>query len=133
MSKGPFASADTLKDYLGVSIHTVRQWVRDGKIPKSSYMKVGMTYRFHILAVQDALMHYEERRDLTDADREEIAARILERVDSMPDDTPRHLDGEDVKCVEGALEAKYEGQPDSDPDITDAEVDRVFDEDLKDL
>lgn len=130
MSKGPFASADTLKDYLDVSVHTVRQWVRDGKIPRTAYMKIGTTYRFHVPAVQDALMHYEERRSLTTAEREAITAKLIEDIDSMPTDTPKRLKKDTVADVETQLEHEYKGTSPLDDIEVDQSIESLLDENL---
>lgn len=41
---------------LTVSISTVRTWLRQGYIPKSTYIKVGTTYRFDKEGVVKALI-----------------------------------------------------------------------------
>jgi excisionase family DNA binding protein len=38
-----------------VSISTIRAWVRQGHIPKSTYIKIGNTYRFNKTSVTEAL------------------------------------------------------------------------------
>lgn len=61
---------DTQEDYVpikdvakrfSVSTSTVRSWVRNGRIPRDTYIKLGNTYRFrlgditdHLLASKDA-------------------------------------------------------------------------------
>ena len=38
-----------------MKVSTIRQWVSKGFIPKSTYLKVGYTYRFNLPAVVEAL------------------------------------------------------------------------------
>ena len=40
---------------LGVKPTTVQEWVRNGNIPKHTYLKVGKTYRFDLKALINAL------------------------------------------------------------------------------
>jgi|TARA_R100001530_G_scaffold136325_1_gene116446 excisionase family DNA binding protein len=46
---------EDLANHLSVKVSTIRQWVKQGHIPISSYLKVGQTYRFDIPSVVDAL------------------------------------------------------------------------------
>ena len=50
-----FVPIDELARYLNVSVSTVRTWLRNEIIPKSSYLRIGTTYRFSIEEVVDAL------------------------------------------------------------------------------
>lgn len=47
-------------DHFSVSISTVRAWIRTNKIPKSTYIKVGTTYRFKISGIENALTASDE-------------------------------------------------------------------------
>lgn len=40
-----------------VSVSTVRNWVRAGTIPDTTYIKIGDTYRFNLGLVEKALLH----------------------------------------------------------------------------
>ena len=51
----PFVQIEDLAKHFAVSISTIRAWVRQGHIPKSTYIKIGNTYRFNKTAVSDAL------------------------------------------------------------------------------
>lgn len=51
----PFVPIEDLAKHFTVSISTVRAWVRQGLIPKETYIKVGNTYRFSVSKVVDAL------------------------------------------------------------------------------
>jgi len=52
---GPFVPIEDLAKHFSVSISTIRAWVRQGHIPKDTYIKVGNTYRFAIDNVSTAL------------------------------------------------------------------------------
>tara|TARA_R110000765_G_scaffold4167_3_gene13298 strand:- start:1247 stop:1522 length:276 start_codon:yes stop_codon:yes gene_type:complete len=52
---GPFVPIEDLSKHFSVSVSTIRAWVRQGHIPKDTYIKVGNTYRFSIDDVSGAL------------------------------------------------------------------------------
>ena len=51
----PFVPIEDVAKHFSVSISTVRAWVRQEHIPKSTYVKIGNTYRFRVGDVADAL------------------------------------------------------------------------------
>lgn len=51
----PFVPIEELAKHFTVSVSTVRAWVRQGLIPKDTYIKVGATYRFCVPKVVEAL------------------------------------------------------------------------------
>lgn len=51
----PFVPIEDLAKHFTVSVSTVRAWVRQGLIPKDTYIKVGATYRFCVSKVVEAL------------------------------------------------------------------------------
>lgn len=51
----PFVPIEDLAKHFTVSVSTVRAWVRQGLIPKETYIKVGNTYRFNVSNVVAAL------------------------------------------------------------------------------
>lgn len=51
----PFVPIEDLAKHFTVSISTVRAWLRQGLIPKETYIKVGATYRFNVSKVVEAL------------------------------------------------------------------------------
>jgi excisionase family DNA binding protein len=51
----PFVPIEELAKHFTVSVSTVRAWVRQGHIPKDTYLKIGNTYRFNLSKVVDAL------------------------------------------------------------------------------
>lgn len=133
MTKGPFASTAALSQIFDVTIHTIRQWVREGKIPRTAYIKVGKTYRFHVKAVQDALMYYEERRELTEKQREEIALSILDDLSASIPDANK---SDEVKHAEDNLQRQVDGLlPLREPVEIDSELESILDEhdELEDL
>lgn len=46
---------EEVADALGVKPTTIQGWVRNGNIPRNTYLKVGKTYRFDLKAVLSAL------------------------------------------------------------------------------
>ena len=55
MMNGPFVPIEDLSKHFSVSVSTIRAWVRQGHIPKDTYIKVGNTYRFSVADVSVAL------------------------------------------------------------------------------
>ena len=53
----PFATIEEVAKYFVVSVATVRTWLRNGTIPKHTYLKVGNTYRFKLPDVAAALVN----------------------------------------------------------------------------
>ena len=51
ISPNSYVPVEELSKYLCVKVPTLRDWVGKGYIPKETYIKVGNTYRFNILAV----------------------------------------------------------------------------------
>jgi excisionase family DNA binding protein len=62
---GPFVPIEDLAKHFSVSISTIRAWVRQGHIPKDTYIKVGNTYRFSIDNVSSALTKKESGKPVT--------------------------------------------------------------------
>lgn len=57
---GPYVTIDKLAENFSVSVSTVRNWIRQGAIPKEAYIKVGSTYRFNVREVEAALLASSE-------------------------------------------------------------------------
>jgi hypothetical protein len=55
MTEEAFIPIEKVAQHFCVGVHTIRSWVRQGHIPRSSYIKVGNTYRFSLPRVTDAL------------------------------------------------------------------------------
>lgn len=53
--EAPYVPIEDVAKHLSVSVSTIRAWVRQGYIPKATYIKVGNTYRFRLAAVVDHL------------------------------------------------------------------------------
>ena len=51
----PFVQIEELAKHFAVSISTIRSWVRQGHIPKTTYIKIGNTYRFNKTSATEAL------------------------------------------------------------------------------
>jgi excisionase family DNA binding protein len=58
-----YVPVEDVAEHLSVKVSTIRQWVSKGFIPKSTYIKVGYTYRFSIPAVIEALKQEEPSDD----------------------------------------------------------------------
>jgi excisionase family DNA binding protein len=54
-----YVPVEDVADHLSVKVSTIRQWVNKGFIPRSTYIKVGYTYRFNLPAVIEALKQEE--------------------------------------------------------------------------
>ncbi len=65
-----YVPVEEVADYLSVKVSTIRQWVNKGFIPKTTYIKVGYTYRFNIPAVIEALKQEESNPDATQTTQE---------------------------------------------------------------
>jgi hypothetical protein len=55
MSQGPFVPIEECAKHFTVSVSTIRSWIRQGFIPKDTYLKIGLTYRFDLAAIIKAL------------------------------------------------------------------------------
>jgi hypothetical protein len=55
MSQGPFVPIEECAKHFTVSVSTIRSWIRQGFIPKDTYLKIGLTYRFDLSAIIKAL------------------------------------------------------------------------------
>lgn len=54
-SQVSYVPIEELAEHLSVKVSTIRQWVKQGYIPKDTYIKVGNTYRYNIPEVVNAL------------------------------------------------------------------------------
>lgn len=62
----PYVPIEDVAKYFAVSISTIRAWIRQGIIPKNTYIKVGATYRFNLLDVENALTNKVQEADESD-------------------------------------------------------------------
>jgi excisionase family DNA binding protein len=51
-----YVPIENVAKHFSVSISTIRAWVRQDRIPKNTFMKLGTTYRFKLSAVEEALV-----------------------------------------------------------------------------
>ena len=51
-----FVPIENVAKHFTVSVSTIRAWLRAGKIPANTYIKVGSTYRFNLPDVESALV-----------------------------------------------------------------------------
>ena len=63
-----FVPIEDLAKHFVVSISTIRTWVRQGYIPKETYLKIGNTYRFDLAKVSDALTGVHSDRPAKEVD-----------------------------------------------------------------
>ena len=52
-----FVPIGDVADKFSVSKHTVRQWLRKGKIPEDLYVKIGNTYRYNLQGIENAFLN----------------------------------------------------------------------------
>ena len=60
MTSSRFAKIDAVADHFNVSVSTIRTWIRNKSIPRSTYLKVGNTYRFDISKIEKTLLEDNE-------------------------------------------------------------------------
>lgn len=51
----PLIPIEDVAKHFTVSVSTVRAWVRQGYIPRSTYIKIGNTYRFNLTEILASL------------------------------------------------------------------------------
>lgn len=79
-----YVPIDIMAEHLCLKPNTLRTWVRMGFIPKSTYIKVGNTYRFSIPEVVAALKQDDPAEAELRQKKEAIAA-LPEYVDDVSD------------------------------------------------
>jgi len=72
----PYVNIEELSRYVGVTITTLRSWVRTGAIPRETYIRAGQTYRFHLADVE---AHLRGLR-IGEPEEEEVAAPEAEET-----------------------------------------------------
>tara|TARA_X000001382_G_scaffold130935_3_gene127986 strand:+ start:6527 stop:6769 length:243 start_codon:yes stop_codon:yes gene_type:complete len=60
ISEEPFVTIDNVAKHFSVSKSTVRGWVRENRIPKDTYIRIGNTLRFKISGVSEALIQFSK-------------------------------------------------------------------------
>lgn len=61
MTDNPYVDINKVAEYFGISISTTRKWLREGHIPRDTYIKAGDTYRFNIGAIEKALTKRDDK------------------------------------------------------------------------
>ena len=57
-----YATIREVAEYFGVSVSTVRNWLREGVIPDTTFIKVKETYRFNMPLVEAALLAARDKK-----------------------------------------------------------------------
>lgn len=82
----PFVPIEELAKHFTVSVSTVRAWVRQGYIPKDTYLKIGNTYRFNVSKVIAALSNTPKNEPVVPKAEDPPAPVQLELVFNNPDE-----------------------------------------------
>lgn len=88
-----YMSFEELSRYLGVNITTLRSWVRNGSIPRETYIQAGQTYRFH---VEDVEAHLRGLRTAK-SEQEEAVEEAVSEVES--DEVVETVYGDEPEAV----------------------------------
>lgn len=64
----PLIPIEDVAKHFTVSVSTIRAWLRQGYIPRDTYMKLGNTYRFQLSKVVEALTKIEKNDTAVKAD-----------------------------------------------------------------
>ena len=72
----PYVPIEDVAKYFSISISTVRAWIRQGIIPKDTYIKVGATYRFNLADVENVLTNKVKEADVTESDSTPIQLEL---------------------------------------------------------
>jgi len=93
----PYVNIEELSRYLGVTITTLRSWVRTGAIPRETYIRAGQTYRFHVADVE---AHLRGLR-IGEPEEEEVAAPEAEETvaEAAVVETMVDLEGEEEEVA----------------------------------
>tara|TARA_R100000544_G_scaffold29482_1_gene15815 strand:+ start:482 stop:727 length:246 start_codon:yes stop_codon:yes gene_type:complete len=78
----PFVPIEQVAKHFTVSLSTIRAWVRQGKIPPNTYIKVGNTYRFNVADVEGALVGASK-------------AEVVEKPDTLYEQLELDLDNDE--------------------------------------
>lgn len=88
-----YMNFEELSRYLGVTITTLRSWVRNGSIPRETYIQAGQTYRFH---VEDVEAHLRGLRTAK-PEQEEAVEEAVPEVES--DEVVETVYGDEPEAV----------------------------------
>ena len=59
-----FVPIGEVAERFSVTPHTVRQWLRQGKIPTDLYVKIGNTYRYNLQGIENAFLNTNKDPDV---------------------------------------------------------------------
>ena len=94
-----YVPIDVMAEYLSLKPNTLRTWVRMGFIPKSTYIKVGNTYRFSVPEVVEALKKDDPAEAETRQRKEAIDALpkyVDDEISALSHDITSFDDNEDL-------------------------------------
>ncbi len=89
MNGAPYVPIEDVAKHFTVTISCIRGWVRQGKIPKHTYIKLGNTYRFNIPLVVDALTQMQKEEPVPAvelAEAVDVAVPVQLELNFNPDD-----------------------------------------------
>lgn len=92
MADTKYVTLEELAEHVGVKVSTVRQWVKRGFVPRSTYIKAGNTYRFCVEDVVIALR--KEEPEEAEGQHEEQPERAKAVSKQMLEDTIAALEQE---------------------------------------
>jgi len=72
-----FVPVDDVAERFSVSRHTVRQWLRQGKIPDDMYVKIGNTYRYNLKGIENTFLS---------TNKVEVSSDFVAGVSEVPQD-----------------------------------------------
>ena len=90
MTPEPYVPIEDLAKHFTVSVSTIRTWVRQGLIPKSTYIKVGNTYRFSVSKVVAVLTAHTDEPELMQESTS--GSTDSAPADDVTDETPVQLE-----------------------------------------
>lgn len=87
MNGAPYVPIEDVAKHFTVTISCIRGWVRQGKIPKHTYIKLGNTYRFNIPLVVEALTQMQKEETVPAVvETADVAAPVQLELNFNPDD-----------------------------------------------
>lgn len=103
-----YMNFEELSRYLGVTITTLRSWVRNGSIPRETYIQAGQTYRFH---VEDVEAHLRGLRTAKPKQEEVVEEAVEEAVEEVVEEVVPEVESDEV------VETVYGDEPEAVFDI----------------
>ena len=73
-----FVPVGKVAERFSVTPHTVRQWLRQGKIPADMYVKIGATYRYNLQGIENTFLS-------TNKDASEVVEEVASEFKFDPD------------------------------------------------